>query len=717
MITWSSAADFKKQEQAIASATQEMGLARGFREALIGREPVNVGSGQYIRADVNRADYDYYRSTQKIPERVEDSIAMCNKVYEEISIVRSVIDMMADFTVHSIRIEHRDPAIQSFLDQWATHVDFLHVSERIANTLYRIANCPVKIAYGKVPLRIERDWKKTTANEVLMKDEKVYSKRIPLQYNILNPLTLKVIGGELAHFVGKPVYGYKPSSYLVNKIKKYQADRAKHPELDELIKLLPSELNSVNINGQSLIPIKPENLEMIFYKKDDWRIWALPIIHAILKPLFRMSKMELADDKALDGAISQVRLWRLGSFEYKVFPSREAINKLRETLANIGSGDVMDIIWGPDLEFVESESKSYNFLKSEKYTQVMTQIYAGLGVPPSLTGSENDSGFSNNSVSMKTLIERLEYGRRLLTKFWTKELKKLQTAFDWKHAPVVTFDSKVMVDENTEKQIILDLWDRDLISDQKVLQIFNQDDNLENYRIRKNKKDIFNGKRPVKSSPYHNPNVENDLKKIILQSGGVAPSEVGLELKKRKNGEETQHDITRKEQLEDRDHNDKREDQKIKNAPVKEDKNTAGPGGRPSGTKDSSKRQRTEKPRQALSFINLFNWSNDIQDKIHELLTPYITEKFSKANLRQLNKEESQEFEDLKVGIFAKLEPFEKFNVNRIIDVLEEGYRLDPEFVLYKTGLIQIYLDKNGKYPTVKDLRQIQSSAYASLYS
>ena len=71
----------------------------------------------------------------------------------------------------------------------------------------------------------------------------------------------------------------------------------------------------------------------------------------------------------------------------------------------------MDLIWGPELDFKESATQIYKFLGDEKYQPVLNSIYAGMGIPPTLTGiAGNGGGYTNNFVSLKTLIERLEYG-------------------------------------------------------------------------------------------------------------------------------------------------------------------------------------------------------------------------------------------------------------------------------------------------------------------
>ena len=62
----------------------------------------------------------------------------------------------------------------------------------------------------------------------------------------------------------------------------------------------------------------------------------------------------------------------------------------------------MELARESELSFKESSSDVYKFLGSEKYTAVLNSIYAGLGVPPTLTGmANNGGGFTNNLSHLK----------------------------------------------------------------------------------------------------------------------------------------------------------------------------------------------------------------------------------------------------------------------------------------------------------------------------
>jgi len=232
--------------------------------------------------------------------------------------------------------------------------------------------------------------------------------------------------------------------------------------------------------------------------------------------------MKLADLAALDGAISQIRLWRVGSLDHKIIPRRDVINKVRDILASNTGGGTMDLVWGPELDFKESQSQVYKFLGSEKYLPVLTSIYAGLGIPPTLTGASTSGGYSNNYVSLKTLIERLEYGRQLLTQFWQKEIEIVQKAMGFRFPAQIRFDSIILSDESAAKQLLINLADRAIISNETILERFGEMPEIEKTRIRREEQARRNDSvTPQKASPYHNPNLRNDVAKILVTKDGV----------------------------------------------------------------------------------------------------------------------------------------------------------------------------------------------------
>jgi hypothetical protein len=228
--------------------------------------------------------------------------------------------------------------------------------------------------------------------------------------------------------------------------------------------------------------------------------------------------MRLADLSALDGAISNIRLWTLGNLDHKILPNKAAINKLRDILASNVGGGTMELVWGPELSYTESNSQVYKFLGSEKYNSVLSSIYAGLGVPPTLTGQAgNGGGFTNNFISLKTLVERLQYGRDQLTAFWEKECEIVRKAMGFRKSPHIVYDQMTLSDESTEKNLLIQLADRDIISHETVLERFKEIPSVEKMRLKREDKAREADNLPEKASPFHKPDKAFEIEKMEKQ--------------------------------------------------------------------------------------------------------------------------------------------------------------------------------------------------------
>jgi len=112
-----------------------------------------------------------------------------------------------------------------------------------------------------------------------------------------------------------------------------------------------------------------EQIRVFHYKKDDWLEWAYPMIYAIMDDVILLEKLRLADIAALDGAISQIRIFKLGSLEHKIAPSRAAASKLAEILESHTGVGTIDLVWGPDIELIESSTQVHQFLGEENINQ------------------------------------------------------------------------------------------------------------------------------------------------------------------------------------------------------------------------------------------------------------------------------------------------------------------------------------------------------------
>lgn len=440
--------------------------------------------------------------------------------------------------------------------------------------------------------------------------------------------------------------------------------------------------------GDRTIKLDPDSVLFYHYKKDDWLLWANPMIYAILDDIIMLEKMKLADLAALDGAISNVRLWTIGDLDHKIIPTKAAINKLRDILASNVGGGTMDLVWGPELKFTESQSQVYRFLGSEKYQPVLTSIYAGLGIPPTLTGAATGGGYTNNYVSLKTLIERLEYGREILSQFWRQEMEIVRKAMGFRLPAEIHFDSIILSDEAAQKQLLINLADRDIISQETLLERFREIPSIERVRVRREEKDRRADVMPDKASPYHHPQHRDDIAKIALNKDMLSTDY--LENMGLPTGDNKTPTVDTKEQpISDQD------------APAPELE-----AGRPRFARDSQKRkQKRVLPRS--SGANDVIWAMEAYGKVSDILNPIALNHFKKNNVRSLTKSELLQLDKLKLSVFANLELFSDIDEPSIKNMLDNNKRASSLFNQLMQNKVDEFIENNNRQPNINEAKLI----------
>lgn len=677
-------------------------VPRGYAKTMANRTFVNHDTNISVRSDYNRTDYEYFRPSDTVPKKQQEIIGLCMEAYQKVGLVRNVIDLMGDFGSQGIRLQHQNPSVQQFYNTWWQKVDGQERSERFLNQLYRCGQVIVRKSNGVVSTFEQKKWKRGVGSrEVKPEKIKTNKNEIPLKYRFLNPLNLEVVGEDLAQFVGEPVLGLKINTKLRTAVSRALSKSDKLSEAaKKIISKIPKDILKAIKDGARVIPLKPEQIEVFYYKKDDWMLWANPMCYCVLDDILMLNKLKLADISALDGAISNIRLWKLGIIgdgpNNSILPTKSSINKLRNILANNVGGGTMDLVWGPELSFEESNSQVWRWLGSEKYQVTISAIYEGLGIPaPLRAGSGAGSTNTGNFVGLNTLIKRLQYGRDQLVKFWTKELKYIHKAMGFPDTPPqIIFDFMALADEAAERKLLIDLWDREIISDETIVEIFGRKPNVEKARVKKEMSDRTNEKMPYKASPFHNPDKEHEYRKILLQGGGVAPSEIGIDLNDRKPGEKT-----RIEQMDE----------------VKKKYDPVGQPGRPNNITETTKRKQkpTEKPSTNASFINMFMWANSAQEEISHISTSSLLYSFGKKDIRSLSKSEFNQMERIKLKLLFNLEPFEEITSEKIYKGLSNNLKIDNEIYGIIKTLTKQFISKNNRQPNIEEVRQIYSSSYA----
>lgn len=630
MITWSDDEPSSKSA-AMSKFSESIEAYSGLNKSSGShyRNFIDIEPNKSVKPGFTRNDYYAFRPEEAVPNEQRRIIKMCMDAYDKVGIIRNIIDLMGDFGSQGIQIVHRDKSVEKFYQQWFKNVNGKERSERFLNNLYKCGNVIIYRSYAKVTPQLN-NYMKSIASDIKVEVPNAEKNVIPWRYNFFNPLTVAMKDGNLSLFMGLKNFSIKADSFF----DKFQSGNIPSHVLESL----PKNVKQSLLNGERDIPLDPERLGVFYYKKDDWRQWANPMIYAILDDIIMLEKMRLADLSALDGAISNIRLWTLGNLEYKILPNKAAINKLRDILASNVGGGTMELVWGPELSFTESSSEVYKFLGSEKYTSVLNSIYAGLGVPPTLTGmATNGGGFTNNFISLKTLVERLQYGRDQLAGFWEKEIEIIRKAMGFRHKAHIQFDQMTLSDEAAEKNLLIQLADRDIISHETLIERFKEIPDIERIRL-KREMERRDSVGPPKASPFHNANQKFELEKINKQA--------------------------------------KVAKQNAPKSPI-----APNPNGRPLLKQDTNvRKKRVDKPKSKPGVAELLVWSETAWENISNTINDSFLDIKQKKNLRQLTKSEISEIENIKLDVLTNIPIMSNINEKAIHKVLASNSKTPQEF-------------------------------------
>lgn len=761
--------------------TKSPAYDRAFAENALGQiEPImygcNTGFPLGNRTVSRNADltteYEMFQPIQNLPRKQREMIRACMNAYSRIGLLRNVIDMMSSFGCQGIQIMHPAKSREKIYKSWWNRVQGPQRSERFLNGLYKAGNVVVKKTVAKLTAADIRDLQRSYADTGPDADyeraPRIGRNEIPVSYTFLNPSLIETAGGDLATFLGHPVYVMRIPNFIITMV-----TTPKGPSEEKLVADLPAYIRNAVKAGEKFVKLDNDKLAVYHYMKDDWQQWAMPITYSILDDLVLYHMMKRADMSALRGAISHIRLWILGNLEHGIQVGPAMYDKLQQMLQSNVGGGAMDLLWDAAIDLKETSTDVAKFLGSEKYEPVLRSIYAALGIPASLTGSSpGGAGFTNNAISLKTLIERLQYGRELLTDFWNKELKVLQEAFGDAHPAQISFDNMSLYDEAAEKMLWFQMYDRQLVDDATMQEKFGLVPEIIQMRVKREETQRKNGKKPPRAGAFHDPQSDHELTKIALQQGTLAPTEAGVEKlpkapndksildvqteqaakdrKLQQQQQEAQNEMN-KQKLQQGDdlhnqqlqHNEQEHQLKMKHMdtehkamlPIKKDalkkkttlqlqnQKKGVPGqGRPKNSKDTQKRKQKRVVPNVKAF-EVYQWAKEAQKGIAVACNSVFLAAREKKNLRSLTTAQSEELEEFKFRVLCMVPPLlEDSELGETIAAALDGEATLPlpeigEADSCYRDLLAAYTARKGVSPSIDERRDMQASAYAAWQS
>lgn len=657
-----------------------------------------------LRTGYNRHNLDAQRPNDKLPTEHAEIIIACQAIYRKVGMVRNIIDLMTDFAAEGLELQHTTKTQERFFREWARQVDlagrahdFMKLLMRDANVIVRRKNAFITKPVMKEMTRagvsgldiLDETKVSDPPEKVQLKKKRAGKRSIPWRYTFLSPVVIEKIGGEVGRFFGSDALAMRIPVSLQNAIKRPKTDAEK-----EFVKRLPPEVVRAAKKGGTLVGLDMDSIYVAYYKKDDWEDWGTPFLYGVLEDVMFKEKMRLADMAALDGVINVIRLWKLGKSDQQILPTPAAVDKLIDILQHNTGGGVMDLVWDDMIDLHVEYPPTDKILGAEKYQGVNGDIVRGLGIPDSLVGG-SDLGTRNAQsafVQLKTLVERLEYVRNAAIRWMEGELRLVADAMGFKQIPAINFGIMSLRDEAAEKQLMIQLLDRGIISSEKASEIFGTNYMIELERL-KSEQDLRAEHPGVleKSGPYNRPF-------SVMEK----QTDLAIDLEKVKQG------LNRDSQFPKSSEDNGGGDNPSGDQPKDDGVNSPG---RPPSTKDTKPRdERTPTTQSVLHIV-----ADGFIDQIDQLFDAIYLKQNKVKNMRSLTKAQRTKLETAKRGILSVLRPGDKVTQEFISVKLGKATKGASRMEASFCDFMAEFTSYIGKIPTAKERRMLTALAWATL--
>jgi hypothetical protein len=201
----------------------------------------------------------------------------------------------------------------------------------------------------------------------------------------------------------------------------------------------------------------------------------------------------------------------------------------------------------------------------------------------------------------------------------------------------------------------------------------------------------------MKASPYHNPNIRNDVAKILSTKDGL--------------DDEYYHDEL---DLPKRDIVPPAPKTPFGGGAPDAPKPVDGSpqGGRPANQKDKVKRKtKNVAPTSSAAVL----WAYNAQKAIADEITPMILDFYDKKNVRSLTKAEFDQLEYFKLCLLTNIEPFIELNPEIIKQLIDNSGKPSVDFLNEINSETDSFVYANKRKPNTDEMKYIYASIYVKL--
>ncbi len=411
---------------------------------------------------------------------IRDAVILCQKAYYNFAQFRNVIDLMTEFAIGDLYFNGGNRKSRSFFEQFFKKIDLHSLQDKFYREFFRSGNVFMYRFEGKLDDRDSKRIAEVFGAENVLGDEA----RLPIRYVMLNPADIRLTGTA----------SFYRGNY-VKMLSAYEIQRIRSPltEEDETLRdsLSPEVIKEIDSGRKRNIsmPLDPSRLISIFYKKQDYEPFAVPMGFPVLGDLnfkSELKKMDMAMGRCMQQAILLVTM---GTDPEKGGINQKNLVAMQKLFENESVGRVLIADYTTKAQFVVPGVAE--LMSPTKYEIFDRDINMGLN--NILVGGEK---FANQNAKTEVFIARLESARQtFLQSFLIPEMKRVSKKLGFRSTPEPLLAEMSLTDDNVKDRIFTRLYELGVLTPEEVLEAIDSKRLPEIKNSRESQKDFLKEKQ------------------------------------------------------------------------------------------------------------------------------------------------------------------------------------------------------------------------------
>ena len=388
---------------------------------------------------------------------VRDTIILCQKAYYNFSVFRNTIDLMTEFSVSDLYYTGGSRKSREFFETLFKRINIDDLQSRFFREYYRSGNVFIYRFNAKMDksdaLKLNQTFGLAQAAEEL---------EIPAKYIILNPSDIQ-LQGSISFSTG--VYYKVITDYELQILRHPQTEEQQEvfDSLPEETKKLINETKNVGLSAVTL-PLDTNRLVAVFYKKQDYEPFAVPMGYPVLEDINWKEEMKQMDMAVARTTNQAILLITMGAKPQDGGVNQKNLMAMQKLFENESVGRVLISDYTTDAKFVIPDIG--NILDPKKYDVVNQDIQMGLN-----NILLSDEKFANTSIKVQVFMERLKQSRRVfLENILMPEILRISKEMGFKNYPTAHFEDVDLKDTSVYSRIYSRLIELGVLTPEEGIQ-------------------------------------------------------------------------------------------------------------------------------------------------------------------------------------------------------------------------------------------------------